>query len=175
MIALPKLNQAQRRFAINAGIGTLIAFVISGALVETVGKRYHLALDATNITCLPWRVFVLDTYQVPLESIRRGDLLQFVAKNAAPLPDGFKVTKFVAGLPGDKVVIRQDQFYINGQHFGRLPHLQMLKKRSGTYDREFIVPVGQYVMIGTELESFDSRYWGPIHADQILGRAYIIG
>lgn len=171
----PALNSAQKRFALLAGAGTLVAFFLGNWLVNTVGTRYHLAFDATNVTCLPWRVFVLDGQKIDLKAIRRGDLLQFVARNAKPLPDGFKVTKFVAGLPGDKIVVKANQFYINGEHFGSLPHLLMLRKPSGYFDREFVVPEGQYMMIGTELESYDSRYWGPIHDDQILGRAYIVG
>lgn len=97
-----------------------------------------------------------------------GDLVVF----RSPQHPGARFVKRIAGLPGETVEIRRDVLYRNGKPIDEA-YIQ-LATRQITPMSEFaptVVPEGSYFVLGDNRHnSSDSRFLGPIEADDILGR-----
>jgi len=152
--------------------GVLFLFLLWIFAVNFLGFPYRLGVDGQKIRCLPWSVFVVKQSSSP--EIQRGDLLQFRGQGVGHGFDGLLFVKMVGAIPGDHVVVRSNELFINGQLHGQLSLIKTLKKQPGYFDRSFIVLPGEYLMLGTTPESFDGRYWGTVKKEQILGSAYPI-
>lgn len=83
--------------------------------------------------------------------------------------------KRVVGLPGESIKVSQGLVYINGQVLDE-PYLPQGTLTSGqqflTEDEEIVVPDDQYFVLGDNRgESSDSREWGPITSQLVVGQA----
>jgi len=136
---------------------------------------------------------------LPYRNIRRGDIIVF----KFPYDDHPHYVKRVIGLPGDHIRITNEQVYINGEplaepyvvhdpaagdFFGeyfppRSRHFsdfsvrpEWAAKVMDYVDRgELIVPPHRYFAMGDNRDrSWDSRYWGFVSQDAIMGRPMVI-
>jgi signal peptidase I len=107
-----------------------------------------------------------------LHDVHRGDLVVFERPPSEPttIKD---LIKRVIGLPGDTVYARDGRVYVNDRPL-KEPYLP-----SGTstvnMDQPVTVPRGKvWVMGDNRGNSQDSRVFGPIPEDSIVGRAFMI-
>ena len=134
---------------------------------------------------------------MPYQPVRRGDIVVF----HYPIHPGEHFVKRVVGLPGDRLRLVNRELFVNGipQHepyvrfstamhdafrddFPRLnvvvPGLdgawwEQMKKL--VEDGQLIVPEGDYFVLGDNRdESLDSRYWGFVPRENIVGRPLVI-
>ena len=103
---------------------------------------------------------------------QRGDVIVLKA------PPDFKeeFIKRIIGLPGDKIMVKEGFFYLNGN---RLEEKYIDAYTSaGAFAleaKEIVVPPGQYFASGDNRgHSFDSRAFGFIAKDKITGRAWLL-
>lgn len=85
--------------------------------------------------------------------------------------------KRIIGLPNEKVMISDGDFYINGKLL-KEPYLPRGTKTSGEVflpDKEEItIPKGQYFVAGDNRGgSSDSRDWGPVKKEALIGQAWL--
>ncbi|MFT4034789.1 MAG: signal peptidase I [Patulibacter sp.] len=77
--------------------------------------------------------------------------------------------KRVVGGPGDRLVIEHGHVIRNGVQIAE-PYARSCDDEICNI-AEFTVPAGQYFVLGDNRgDSSDSRYWGPITQDEIVGR-----
>lgn len=109
---------------------------------------------------------------------RRGRVFAYRAMQAEPIyANGTLMAKVLVAGPGDTVEVTPDfRVLVNEKTFARgLPHLKFADELTvKQFVGKRVLKADQYWMLGTLPMSFDSRYWGPIHADQIVGRAYVL-
>jgi signal peptidase I len=116
-----------------------------------------------------------------LHDVNRGDVVVFErppAETATNIPD---LIKRVVGLPGEQVVIEAGHVYIDGQLLAE-PYLPAGVTTTAdnaplkcTRDAPCVVPDGDvWVMGDNRPDSKDSRYFGPIDQDSIVGRAFVV-
>lgn len=101
--------------------------------------------------------------------------------HAAPcdhaLPEDTTTTfvKRVVGLPGDRLQIRDGHVWRNGIE-ENAPYAQPCDAATGascTFPDAITVPADEYFMMGDNRgASDDSRYWGPIHQQWIIGTTF---
>lgn len=78
--------------------------------------------------------------------------------------------KRVIGLPGETIEVRDGSVYINGQPLNE-PYLT--RQTSGSYGPT-LIPEGQVFVMGDNRgASNDSRVFGPVPMDRIVGRAWV--
>lgn len=85
--------------------------------------------------------------------------------------------KRVIGLPGEHISLLKEAVYINGQPIAEtyLPESTTTPGEAFLSDgEEIVIPKGQYFVIGdNRTGSSDSREWGPIPADLVIGSAWL--
>lgn len=127
---------------------------------------------------------------------QRGDVTVF----DYPRDPSIKYVKRIVGIPGDTVEVRQGELYLNGQIVEQERSGRTVPPVAGWQPVEFIeqlgdvrhivyrtqpmmvdkygpvtVPPGEYFMMGDNRDrSNDSRFWGFVKREQLIGRmAYI--
>ena len=142
--------------------------------------NYRIAWDRQILRCLDARFLLVDLKSKPkhVNAIERNKIYAYTSAQSAPIiKDGTLVGKYLRGMPGDTVEIRSDDtVWINGRKLAEgMPHLRgMTPKERQKFYGVRVLKEDEYWMMGTKYLSFDSRYWGPIHRSQIVGRAYVI-
>jgi len=146
----------------------------SGSMLPTLQIGDHLLVNRFIYGLrLPFSGKLL----VPVGEPKRGDIIVF----RFPKDPSIDYIKRVIGLPGDTVEIRDKVLYINGEkaadphvHFtdGMIPDITR-----GPRD-EFgpvQVPQGHLFAMGDNRDnSYDSRFWGFVPEENVLGEAFII-
>jgi signal peptidase I len=134
---------------------------------------------------------------MPYRRVRRGDIIVF----RYPVNPTQHFVKRVVGVPGDRVRLINRRVYVNGapseeayvhyssrvhdafrDEFPRLnipvPGLEgrwWLQMKKLVEDGELIVPEGHYFVLGDNRdESLDSRYWGFVPKENVIGRPLLI-
>jgi signal peptidase I len=137
---------------------------------------------------------------LPYRSLERGDIIVF----KFPYQDHPHFVKRVIGLPGDRVKIVDQQVYVNGKLLdepyvvhdsgssydplnytfpptGNQMYLSLLQPewahelRSHIQGDELVVPANKYFAMGDNRDhSLDSRYWGFVDREAIMGRPFLI-
>ncbi|MGH0003612.1 S26 family signal peptidase [Pseudovibrio ascidiaceicola] len=170
MMKMRRTKQSWRLFAFKA-LSIVVVFFVSA---EAFSARYRIAYDPQEVKCLPdYSVYLLDTWDTSRE---RGGLYFFDARGLEPIfQDGTRLVKILSGLPGDQVEVKEDGVFVNSTN---LAQGLALASKLGSNPEKFLVSgtlqEGNYWFLGEHELSFDSRYWGAVNDDQILGRAYPI-
>lgn len=137
---------------------------------------------------------------VPYRQVHRGDIVVFIHPDEAQ--KGMYVVKRIIGVPGDRIHLRNGDVYRNGEKLsepykipkkgsydayrdefpaispaGRpdVPYWWPLRLRENIQGEDLVVPPNNYFGMGDNREeSLDSRYWGFIPQENIIGRPLFI-
>lgn len=133
---------------------------------------------------------------IPYRAPKRGDIVVFLS----PKEPGLHVVKRVIGAPGDRVRLEQGRLFINGKeepepyvipsdhpdifadNFPATPNYVRgvtpewnVQLPLHTREGELVVPEGSYFVMGDNRgESYDSRYWGFLPQENVIGRPLFI-
>lgn len=108
---------------------------------------------------------------------QRGDVVVFHAPERAQCPEGTgcDFIKRILGLPGETVEVKQNGIWINGQKLNEAYIPSSFETLPGNYtkDRTIVLGPNEYFVSGDNRPySSDSRSWGPITLDEIVGKAF---
>jgi len=110
-------------------------------------------------------------------SPKRGDVVVFKAPASEPCAaDECEYIKRVIGVPGDKVMLKQGDIYLNGSLLDQSFLPEKVYSSPGEYMKEgveVVVPEGQYLCLGDNRpNSRDGREFGTIERKLIVGKAF---
>ncbi len=141
----------------------------NGELV-LVNHQAYSAWDLANV--IDWIPGVDVSWVVaPFGEPVRGDIVIF-----SPPDDDKPYIKRVIGLPGDVISFADGNVYVNGQQLEE-PYLQagITRCPGGICEEPITVPEGHVFVLGdNRRNSEDSRYFGPITVDSVIGKAVIV-
>lgn len=113
-----------------------------------------------------------DKVSYRLHEPKRGDVIVF----HSPQDERVDFIKRIIAVPGDKVRVLGGFVYLNGQKLDEQYINDPGKVSQGRFLQEgevFEVPPGKYIAMGdNRLHSSDSREWGPVTKQEIVGRAF---
>lgn len=144
------------------------------------------------------RLPVLNTKVLELNEPQRGDIVVF----RFPKDPAVDYIKRVIGLPGDKIVYDNKKLYVNDkpveqvslgryQGFGQgeemtgaehllenltgVEHSILIRHGAVSAEGVYVVPEGSYLVMGDNRDnSNDSRYWGTVPEENLVGKAFFI-
>lgn len=110
---------------------------------------------------------------------KRGDVVVFHAPDSANCPNGTgcDFIKRVIATPGETVELKDNAIYVNNQ---KLPEHYLpadFVTEPGEYSRDRLMTMeeGEYFLVGdNRSHSSDSRAWGPVPLNRIVGRAFFV-
>lgn len=111
---------------------------------------------------------------------KRGDVVIFKAPPSEPCAASeCEYIKRVIGIPGDRVMVKGGQVYLNGKMLDQSDFLATsVLTTEESFMREgmeVVVPEGQYLCFGDNRpNSRDGRAFGPIDRDLIIGKAFFV-
>jgi signal peptidase I len=175
------------------GTTTLVqAFVIpTGSMEENLLIGDHLLVD--KLAYAP--AGPVGSFLLPYLDVKRGDIVVF--RYPADVRQTF--VKRVIGVPGDRIRIAGKEVFLNGRRaeepykFHKTPYidsyrdnfpsepntrvdvraLDMLERH--TSNGEVVVPPGAYFVLGDNRDSsLDSRYWGFVPRENIIGKPLLV-
>lgn len=165
--------------------GSMIPTLLIGDFILVNKYAYGLRLPITN------------TKFLSVGEPKRGDVIVF----RYPVDTSVSFIKRLIGLPGDTVSYRDKRLYVNGQlveleeigrytsqdvkcatprrdalryteMLGEVNHEVLLHGSSGSRDGQWEVPEGHYFVMGDNRDrSNDSREWGFVPEENLMGRA----
>jgi len=175
------------------GTTTLVqAFIVpTGSMESTVLIGDHLLVD--KLSYAP--AGPISKYLLPYTEPKRGDVIVF----RYPMDIRQNFVKRVIGVPGDHIHIVDKVVYVNGKALTE-PYTQHIDQNIEPYrdnfpsqpygpvvDRaqqmlaanvtngELVVPADNYFAMGDNREnSLDSRYWGFVPRENIIGKPLVI-
>lgn len=144
------------------------------------------------------RVPILNNTFLEIRHPQRGEVFVF----HYPKDPSIDYIKRVVGVPGDKIAYRDKQLYINGkkldvsyaddyqyvgsglsmvvtkryqEQLGEHKHDILLEEEKPSLDGEVEVPPGHYFAMGDNRDnSNDSRFWGFVPEENLVGKAFFI-
>jgi conjugative transfer signal peptidase TraF len=148
-----------------------IALVVLAALL--VGVWLPGRIIVVTSASLDYRVFFL----VPASTIKTGDYLVFRHSDSTFVPQGLnrdndRLIKQVGCGPGETLTSDGErQFFCNDKLLGKALEQDSKGQILPRFHYSGTVPAGSFFMVGANPRSFDSKYFGFIHADEILYKA----
>ena len=104
------------------------------------------------------------------EPFKVGDYLLFAKKVDIAKID--RLLKKVGCIPGQRLTVVNGEYNCDGQILGQALSSDSKGKPLPQFVFNGQVPDGSLFMVGPHPRSYDSRYFGFIHADSVLNKAY---
>jgi len=162
--------------------GSMIPTLMIGDFILVDKNIYGYKLPLTNITL------------INNEEPKRGDVVVF----KYPENQRINYIKRVIGVPGDKILYKNKKLFINDQEniLKKINHdfnpieiadgtvfleengnkdYLILNQTSPSLNFRYTVPPDTYFVLGDNRDnSNDSRYWGPVPKENLVGKAFYI-
>ena len=179
-------------------ITELILVVMVVLLIRAfIAQAYNIPSGSMKPTLLVGDFILVNKLVYRFSEPQRGDIVVF----KYPIDPSIDFIKRIIGMPGDVIEIRDNQVFINGQPV-KITRIEKAKEDGFTkivdeetlpegvkykvqfYEEAFfsirdfgpvVVPPGHYFVMGDNRDnSEDSRYWGFLPRENIVGKAFVI-
>jgi signal peptidase I len=166
--ALPEEKKAGVRRTLLDTFETILLSLVLFLAINAVSERIRVESVSMQPTLFAGDMVIVNKLAYRFNNTpHRGDVIVF---KYPPDPDSIPYIKRVIGLPSDQVHIANGKVYINGQVIDE-PYLKVTTDRGG----DWTVPDRQlFVMGDNRNNSRDSRAWGFVPFENIIGRAELI-
>ena len=162
--------------------GSMIPTLMIGDFILVDKNIYGYKLPLTNITLFE------------NEQPSRGDVVVF----KYPENENINYIKRIIGLPGDTIIYKNKKLFVNDQEstLTKIKHqfnpieiadgtvylerndnkeYLVLNQTSPSFDFRYTVPPQTYFVLGDNRDnSNDSRFWGPVPKENLVGEAFYI-
>lgn len=154
-------------------------FVIAGAVFVVIYAFLFRPFQVNGQSMLPnysdGEYVLTNLVILHLEPLKRGDVIVF----KAPPNQEKDFIKRIIGLPGESIIIENGKVNIDRNILDEGIYLsENVETYGGSFiaeGTEVIIPAGQYFVLGdNRSSSSDSREWGFVPRDKIIGKSSIV-
>jgi len=147
-------------------IETLVLTALIFVGVRVLVQNYKVEGFSMEPTLQNGQYVIVNKIGLHFAALHRGDIIVF----HYPLDPSESFVKRVIGLPGDTVAVQNRHLVLDGKVINE-PYINGLM--AANYP-QVTVPAGDYFVMGDNRNnSSDSRAWGPLPANEVIGRAWI--
>lgn len=160
----------------DGGLGEILRFAFIAILIVLpirvfIAQPFIVSGTSMVPTFEDGQYLIVDQLSYRLGEPARGDVAIF----KYPKDTSKYFIKRIVGLPGDNVSMSGKEVKITPQD-GSSPIVlnEPYIKNEGVGDVSITLESDEYFVLGdNRASSFDSRYWGPLNDDFLVGRAYV--
>jgi signal peptidase I len=165
LVVLIVLQITVRNFKVE---GSSMAPTLESGQFLVVDQASFLMFDRERLSrAVPFWKVAESPPEFAFDPPERGEIIVF----EYPKDDTKDFVKRVLGLPGETVEVRSGTVYVNGEAIWE-PYLQ---RRDGSSTPQLTLGEREYYVIGdNRRNSNDSRAWGAVPENHIVGRVWLV-
>jgi signal peptidase I len=176
----PTTRRGKRSIVFEIAETLVLTVVIFLGIQTFVAQPYKVEQLSMENTLLPGQYVLVDKLTPRWSPYARGDIVVFDPPPSwVDQTNGVPLIKRVIGLPGETVELRDGKVFVNGAEL-KEPYLFSAGGVAQPTDPEsdeeskWLVPAGDLFVMGDHRQSSaDSRTFGPIDLDLVVGRAWL--
>ena len=161
-------------------VETLVLTILIFLGIQTfVAQPYKVQQQSMMVTLLPEQYVLVDKLTPRWSPYSRGDIVVFDPPESWSPAGSVPFIKRIIGLPGDTVELRDGNVYVNGIQLDE-PYVNTDGGVPQTTDAspggasEWVIPDEQLFVMGDNRQnSADSRVFGPVDIQRVIGRAWL--
>lgn len=143
-----------------------LVLVIIGLEAAMVSLGISIGINPTESQ--PYRLFLI----LKNRPFGQGDLIAFRFPGSEYYSEGSLFVKEVRGMPGDGLEMRNDHtVWLNGRFLDTVRAIDSKGKAVKPFFFDGLIPEGHYFLYSPAPNSYDSRYYGLIGKERIVGKA----
>jgi len=153
---------------------TLIIFVV---IQNFIAQPYKVQQSSMERTLMQEQYVLVDKLTPRFDAYKRGDIVVFTPPEDWVGADKTPFIKRVIGVSGDTVEVHDGGVYINDE---RLDEPYIYTESDGSVQttdaaqERWVIPGDELFLMGDHRQdSADSRAFGPVPANQVIGRAWL--
>jgi conjugative transfer signal peptidase TraF len=150
--------------------------------IGTIAVTMILTIEVPREPWIVWNAsssVPVGIYWIARAAPRRGDIVAIrlplptsaLADRRGYLPRDALLLKTIAGANGDRVCRWNSQVFVNGALSATAASADHAGRALPVWCGCLTLQPGQVIVLGTHGDSFDSRYFGPVPSEAIVGRA----
>jgi signal peptidase I len=153
------------------GGSVILSTVVAIGIRLLIAEARYIPAKSMQPTLAVGDRLIIDKLTYRFREPKRGDIIVFSPTETLKkqnFRDAF--IKRIIGIPGDRIEITEGRVYLNGQ----LTNENYIAKEDthGTELEAQIIPPNSYIVLGDfRSNSYDSRYWGLVPRENIIGIA----
>jgi signal peptidase I len=169
-MSLPR-PRLHRRGLLYELIETIILIASIYALVDLASVRFYVDGPSMEPNFYTGQRVIVSRINYMVANPQRGEIIVFESPDRPGIDP--PLIKRVIGLPGETVEIRSTQVYINGEPLNE-PYINEPCSESRCRDQQWTLAADEYFVMGDNRNrSRDSRSFGPIKHQHVIGEALI--
>jgi signal peptidase I len=145
------------------GIALVLVLLVVALLRGSGLGTHRVTSDSMEPTLRAGDVVLVDPFSPHWRPYAPGDLVVFHS------PEGGLAVKRVVGVAGDRVEIRDAVLYVDGRPV-REPYVDLRASDALYYGPVVVTPRHLLLMGDNRPVSIDSRAYGPVSVDRVVGR-----
>jgi len=145
----------------------VVSVAIAAFLITFIVQAFFIPSRSMQPTLEPGDRILVNKFIYRFHEPQRGDVIVF----KFPLDPSRDFIKRVIGLPNDKIEIKEGILYINDKE-QKEPYLAEFFP--GNYGPYHVPPHNLFVLGDNRGNSEDSRFWGALPRENVVGQAMVI-
>jgi signal peptidase I len=180
--AKPQRSSRIRGDSLLFGLSLIPGLCISALIVlRLFGLLRPFSMPTGSMTpaISPGDYVVMEGITFLVRKPRRGDIVVFKTDGIRGLHAGSLYMKRIAGLPSDHLRISEGKLFVNNKRLalsnamGEIAYYPPSQAEASKLMTDMVVPMGCYFVLGdNSTNSLDSRYFGSLPRDNIIGRIF---